>query len=120
MGGVVGVEGACIVRMYVWSREANGFSERHLSVIEEVKDLIGRLLTGLGPEGKATLMPVAKDKDNLSHSLVEKFIGRSKSISHCLDLVAQVAPLNTSVLITGESVRGKELFAEALSGLPHR
>lgn len=118
--GVIEVPAAAHCRMYVCSRESNRFDDRHLSVIEEVQDLIGRLLTGLGPERKGTSIPVEKGRDNLSHSLVERFIGRSKSISHCLDLVAQVAPLNTSVLITGESGTGKELFAEAIHELSQR
>lgn len=118
--GVIGLPAGPQYSMYICSRESNGFDDRHLSVIEEVRDLIGRLLTGLGPERKTTLMPAEKDRDNVSHSLGERFIGRSKSTLHCLDLVAQVAPLNTSVLITGESGTGKELVAEAIHELSPR
>ena len=118
--GVIGFPAALPCRMYVCSRESNRFDARHLSVIEEVQDLIGRLLIGLGLERNTTLIPVEKDSDNLFHSLVGRFIGRSQSISHCLDLVAQVAPLNTSVLLTGESGTGKELFAEAIHELSPR
>jgi transcriptional regulator with GAF, ATPase, and Fis domain len=99
-----------------------------------MQNLIGKLLTGsddgrrplpagTGParvgEGpvRIGILPGNEDK---AASVFGKFIGRSRTISHCLDLVAQVAPGNTSVLITGESGTGKELFAEAIHELSQR
>jgi two-component system, NtrC family, response regulator HydG len=41
-------------------------------------------------------------------------VGRSSAIRRLLDLVARVAPRDTTVLITGESGTGKELIARAL------
>jgi two-component system response regulator HydG len=41
-------------------------------------------------------------------------IGISKSMRELLDMVAQVAPTEASILITGESGTGKELIASAL------
>lgn len=107
-------------RMYVFLREIKGFDDRHLSVLDEVQNLIGKLLAGLDHKEKTTSIRAYKDNGDTSRSIVEKFIGRSKSISRCLDLVAQVAPLNTSVLLTGESGTGKELFAEAIHELSQR
>lgn len=44
----------------------------------------------------------------------EGIIGDSPPIRHCLELVAQAAQNETSVLITGETGTGKELFAYAI------
>ncbi len=41
-------------------------------------------------------------------------VGRSSSIRRLLELVARVAPRDTTILITGESGTGKELIARAL------
>jgi len=41
-------------------------------------------------------------------------IGRSRAMRQVFDLVRQVAPARTSVLITGESGVGKEMIAEAI------
>ena len=42
-------------------------------------------------------------------------VGRSESIKQVLEMVAQVAPVDISVLIAGESGTGKELFAKAVA-----
>ena len=44
----------------------------------------------------------------------EGIIGESAKIRHCLDQVAQAAMSDVSVLITGETGTGKELFASAI------
>jgi DNA-binding NtrC family response regulator len=44
----------------------------------------------------------------------ESIIGKSREMKHVFDMVRQVAPARTSVLITGESGVGKEMIAEAL------
>ena len=41
-------------------------------------------------------------------------VGRSDSIANVLEMVAQVSPVDISVLITGESWTGKEIFAKAI------
>lgn len=41
-------------------------------------------------------------------------VGNSPQIKACLDLLAQAASSNASVLITGETGSGKELFAQAI------
>ena len=44
----------------------------------------------------------------------EEIIGSSPAMKECLDLVAQAAACDASVLITGETGTGKELFARAV------
>ncbi len=43
-----------------------------------------------------------------------EFVGRSAAMQHVYDLIHQVAPSNTNVLVTGETGTGKELAARAI------
>ncbi len=47
-------------------------------------------------------------------------IGSSAAIQNCLKLVASLAPSEASVLITGETGTGKELFASAIHSISSR
>lgn len=55
-----------------------------------------------------------------NHSNFEGIIGKSHRLLHVFDQIAQVAALNTSVLLLGESGTGKELVARALHNLSPR
>jgi DNA-binding NtrC family response regulator len=52
--------------------------------------------------------------------LRDKLIGESKAIRQVRDTIARVAPLPTSVLITGQSGTGKEVAARSLHSLSDR
>ena len=43
-----------------------------------------------------------------------KIIGQSKAIEQAIHLASKVAPLDTTVLLTGETGTGKEVFAQAI------
>jgi DNA-binding NtrC family response regulator len=107
-------------RVYVFNKEANRLDDRQVAVVEEIRDLLVKLIAGVSQEKRTIPAHMGTGVGNAARPVLDKFIGKSKSISHCLDLVAQVAPLNTSVLITGESGTGKELFAEAIYQLSQR
>ena len=44
----------------------------------------------------------------------EHIVGKSQAVNNCLDLVARASVTDVSVLITGETGTGKELFAKAI------
>lgn len=52
--------------------------------------------------------------------LRSKLIGDSKAIQHIRDTIARVAPLPTSILLTGKSGTGKEVAARSLHSLSGR
>jgi len=52
--------------------------------------------------------------------LHEEFIGQSQTIKKVLNLAEQVAKMDTTVLILGETGTGKELLAQAIHNLSHR
>ena len=57
-----------------------------------------------------------------SHQLLlrDKLLGKSKPIEHVRETIARVAPLPTSVLLTGQSGTGKEVAARSLHMLSDR
>ncbi|WP_295808580.1 sigma-54 dependent transcriptional regulator [uncultured Nitratireductor sp.] len=60
-------------------------------------------------------------KSTSDHVLLrDKLIGRSRAISDVRDAIARVAPLPTSVLLTGQSGTGKEVAARSLHSLSDR
>ncbi|ACM29318.1 sigma-54-dependent transcriptional regulator [Rhizobium rhizogenes] len=52
--------------------------------------------------------------------LRNKLLGESKAIQHVRETIARVAPLPTSVLLTGKSGTGKEVAARSLHSLSNR
>jgi two-component system response regulator AtoC len=52
--------------------------------------------------------------------LLEKFIGEAPAMEPIFDLVRQVAPTRSAVLVTGETGTGKELIARAIHELSPR
>jgi len=68
---------------------------------------------------------LALENKRLKQSLHERFgyqsiIGKSAAMQQVFDLIAQVAPRRSTVLIQGESGTGKELVAKAIHGASGR
>ena len=55
-------------------------------------------------------------------SIKQRFgiIGKSAKLNHAIEVAAQVAPTDMTVLITGESGVGKESFSKIIHQLSHR
>lgn len=75
-------------------------------VIRELSLHLTRALQYREEKKKVKQIPVALKRD--------KIIGSSEQISKCLDQVARAASCDVSVLITGATGTGKELFARAI------
>ena len=61
-------------------------------------------------------MHCAKDLDR--SSMFEEIVGESPALQTVLARVAKVAPVDSTVLITGETGTGKELIARAIHKTP--
>ena len=88
---------------------------RLLSIIGSMIAQAARLRQSLREERERLL----EENARLHEELRDKFrptniIGNSKPMQHLFDLIGQVAPSLTTVLIRGESGTGKELVAQAI------
>ena len=75
-------------------------------VVRELALHLTRVLQFRQEKLKVNAVPVALKRD--------KIIGSSRSLGRCLDQLAQAAATDVSVLISGASGTGKELFAKAI------
>lgn len=66
------------------------------------------------------LARLEKQKQQEQDLAATKIVGTSEAISHVRSLIVKAAPVNATVLITGETGTGKELTAEAIHMLSPR
>lgn len=71
------------------------------------------------------LKTLSEEKNRLEDELRENLhfgllVGNSPRMRHIYEVIEQVAPTKTSVMITGESGTGKELIAQAIHNLSNR
>lgn len=68
-------------------------------------------------DNKAALIP---DIEKVINTSKNNIVGRSEAVKKVFELIAQVTPSDSTVLITGESGTGKELVAKAIHDNSHR
>ncbi len=78
------------------------------------------LILGRAVEHVRLLRENIRLKDWLNECRTEEIIGQSRIITEIKELVSRVAPLDTTVLIQGETGTGKELVARAIHRLSVR
>ncbi|MEO8412431.1 MAG: sigma 54-interacting response regulator [Ginsengibacter sp.] len=108
-----------------FSRSPEAYSTKHIHLLNHLRYT---LTTGIekiidNKNANYTQLTVntagAEDKRREA-SCFEKIIGNSYLLLNLFDLVAQVAPMDTSVLILGESGTGKERIADCIHELSPR
>lgn len=109
------VKGKCIGVIELLNKaEALHFNDDDLAVLESLSDQAGIAYVN------AVSYNSAKEKISVLSSKIENgsdyhsFIARSSVVLDLLRVIEEVAKTNTTILITGESGVGKELFAEQL------
>ena len=78
--------------------------------IPRLKDLLFEALTAARAQGELASPPSKPPVEDSRQSIV----GSSRLMQQVYKLIGQVAPTNTTILITGESGTGKELVARAI------
>lgn len=67
-----------------------------------------------------TLAAQPEESEEFDDQECDSFVGKSKQMRKVYQRIVQVAPTNSTVLITGESGTGKELAARAIHNHSHR
>lgn len=116
-----------IAQLSFYSRNAVTYNTGHLALLSRLQQSLSIIIENIIFENKVKVLadsPDTKTKEDAGEiEIISNFdgvIGSSPALLNTLDLVTQVAPLETSVLILGESGTGKERIAKCIHDLSPR
>ncbi|WP_298737711.1 sigma 54-interacting transcriptional regulator [uncultured Chitinophaga sp.] len=102
-----------------YSRRPDAYQSGDTHILERLQHLLAKLEV----PGDQVVVSASSPHGTYGHTVAAGFdgiIGKSHRLLRVLDHVAQVAPFDTSVLITGESGTGKEKVARSIHQLSPR
>lgn len=115
------------VHYFFYSRHVDIYNKEHIALLNRLKicleEVANKTVYAETSSIAATRQPVTfkKKQDEVAdNKAFNGIIGNHHLLLSALDLAAQVAPYNTSVLILGESGTGKERVAQAIHLLSPR
>ncbi|RAJ08358.1 regulatory Fis family protein [Chitinophaga skermanii] len=112
------------VHYYFYSRQINIYHKEHIALLNRLKICLEELAGKTVYASTSSMLQSATSKKKrgevTENKLFKDIIGNHHLLLSALDLAAQVAPYNTSVLILGESGTGKEGVAQAIHKLSPR
>jgi DNA-binding NtrC family response regulator len=108
-----------------FSREAENYNKNHLTLCERLQEpLIFAIENLISHDKKLDKKNISSEKPlvakNINDLGFESIIGKSPALLKIFDHILQVAPADTTVLITGESGTGKESIAHSIRELSNR
>ncbi|BAV05040.1 Response regulator receiver domain-containing protein [Filimonas lacunae] len=111
---------------FFYSRQQHIHTNEHIALLNDLRTclvaLAEKIIYGAATPGLIQKVGVIRNQQGASVNYPEfrGVIGNHHLLLSALDLAAQVAPYNTSVLILGESGTGKEKLAQAIHLLSPR
>jgi len=110
-----------------YSKKQETYRAEHLDLCERLQPTLTKIIEQMPETGRntvsdnpsKTVMPHAP-VENATGSGFNDIIGNSPLMVDVFDLITQVAPFDTSVLILGESGTGKERIADSIHNLSPR
>ena len=107
--------------IYFFSTIRGVFNNDHVGVAKSVYEELTKVIENVIEEGEGIQAGKKKSKSNAAlPRAVEGIIGNSPKLQGVLALVGQVAPADTTVLISGETGVGKEGLANSIHQLSER
>ncbi len=108
-----------------FSRKSDNYNKNHLTMCERLQEpliyAIENLISHdkkLDKKNTSSVKPITEK--NIKNSGFESIVGKSPALLKIFDHILQVAPADTTVLITGESGTGKESIAQSIKELSNR
>jgi transcriptional regulator with GAF, ATPase, and Fis domain len=121
------VRGAPYGFLAIGSKRRNAFSERDLAFTEQIGFHLSQAITNLTAYDEIRALKEQLEQENvylrdeMKASIDFKtLVGESPALQKTLKAIEQVAPTDSTVLITGETGTGKELVARAIHHLSLR
>ncbi|RFZ85143.1 response regulator [Mucilaginibacter terrenus] len=118
--------GSEIVSLCFYSRKPDSYLPDHLSLMQRIQKALTSVMENIW-SGQQTGLAHIRSENYREHpgskerkKVFDGIIGRSHQMLSVQDMVAVVAPLDTSVLILGESGTGKERIAKSIHELSPR
>jgi formate hydrogenlyase transcriptional activator len=126
-----GIQSYCVVPLVamsnsigtftVWSEAKNRYSEADSELLQEVANQVALAITNMKSYEEIAALKARLENENVylqeeirtEHNF-EEIVGNSPTLLELLRRVDQVAPTDSSVLISGETGTGKELIARAI------
>ena len=114
------VEGQRIGGMTMWMDEPNGFNEERVKLINLLHDPVAIAMSNIIKHREANFLKeiLAKDNKDLRNQLSQvtggEVIGSTSGLKHVMEMVQQVASLDSPVLLLGETGVGKEILANVI------
>ena len=102
-----------------YSRKGDNYINDYTSLLNHLQKTITPFIESIFSEGKAN-SGIETPESAHNTPRFEGIIGKSPMLLNVFDLITQVAPSDTSVLILGESGTGKERIADCIHNLSPR
>jgi len=116
-----------LVHYLFYSRQREIYAQNHVDMLNRLKPCLMIVTEKLNYNETAPASlkspadpQIKKTKATTDHPVFKCIIGKHPLLLAVLDLITQVAPYNTSVLILGESGTGKEKIAQSIHSLSTR
>jgi DNA-binding NtrC family response regulator len=101
-----------------------GYTAEHIDWLFRLQPQLSAILNSISVADKTVAVAMKygekNDKKGIQTTSANGMIGNSPALLNVLDMVTQVAPLDTSVLILGESGTGKERIADYIHRISSR
>ncbi len=96
------------------SQKKNNYSQYHIDLLTSVRKDFRNLMNQVKNQQKSVDPAKKAKRKEAASQQFNTIIGKHPLLLDALDLITQVAPYNTSVLILGESGTGKEKAAQSI------
>lgn len=96
------------------SQKKNNYSQYHIDLLTSVRKDFRNLMNQVKNQQKSVDPEIKAKRKEAASQQFNTIIGKHPLLLDALDLITQVAPYNTSVLILGESGTGKEKAAQSI------
>ncbi|WP_300668194.1 sigma 54-interacting transcriptional regulator [Desulfoluna sp.] len=120
------LDGVTVGALNIWAKNPNCFTRRHASILRMLREPFAIAMANIRQHHELLELKnrVTDDNRYLSQELMavvgDHIIGEKGGLNEVMQKIHQVSPLDTPVLILGETGAGKEVIANAIHNQSNR